>query len=162
MAAQVIHFGGDDCHRVQVLRWAGFDVHESDSLESLREYLRGGAVDAIILAEDSRHADQAAAFIRRHTSAPLILFRRHQFEIDERNFDRVYQWLVPPAVWLTETAELIAQSQALRKASAALRLESQALRAKVRKERRRSKRELERNANPPDLWRLDVDGKDSP
>ena len=56
MAGKVIHFGWDECYRVQVLRYLGYEVCESESLDELRQNLEGdNAVDAAIISEDLPH-----------------------------------------------------------------------------------------------------------
>jgi len=102
MAAQVIHFGGDDCYRVPVLRAAGFEVRAVRSLNKLRVGLQSdGQVDAVIVSEaEPQCAEKAAVIMRQHSGAPLILFRRPGVALDESRFDRVYDSLVPGAYWL--------------------------------------------------------------
>jgi hypothetical protein len=115
MAARVIHFGVDDCHRVTVLQGAGYDVKESLSLDRLRIDLKTERdVDAVFISEDDRSStERAAELVRRHCEATLILFRRTQRELDEKKFDRVYSSLTPPQNWLLGTAELIEMKRAI-------------------------------------------------
>jgi len=40
MAAKILHFGWDDCYRLQVLRVAGYDVLESETLAELCDHLQ--------------------------------------------------------------------------------------------------------------------------
>jgi hypothetical protein len=117
MAATVIHFGWDDCYRVQVLRFAGYEVRDPQSLETLAiELERADQIDAVVLSEDDLGTLQKSVdLVRRHSAAPLILFRRSRRRIDESAFDRVFTWLVRPEAWLSETAELIAMNRALPK-----------------------------------------------
>lgn len=119
MAAKILHFGWDDCHRVQLLRVAGFAVMESETLEELCDHLqRGKPVDAVILSEAApRTIQQAAAIVRTHCAAPMILFRRTLRQLDESSFDQVFAWFIPPPEWLEKTAELIAQSRPCKNAS---------------------------------------------
>ena len=114
MVAKILHFGWDDCYRVQVLRGAGFAVVESETLEELCDHLqRGEPVDAVILSEAVPCTiEQAAAIVRTHCAAPMILFRRSLCLVDESAFDLVFAWFIPPPEWLEKTAELIAQSPA--------------------------------------------------
>ena len=115
MAARILHFGWDDCYRVQVLRGAGYAVMESETLEELCDHLQPvEPVDAVILSEDTPHTiEQAAAIVRTHCAAPLILFRHSQCDLDESMFNQIFTCLDPPQEWLARTAELIAQSRAL-------------------------------------------------
>ena len=116
MAAKILHFGWDDCYRLQVLRVAGYDVLESETLAELCDHLqRGGPVDAVILSEDAPHTiEQAAAIVRTHCAAPMILFRCSQCQLDESAFDQVFAGFQSPPEWLARTAELIGQSRALK------------------------------------------------
>ena len=116
MAGKVIHFGWDDCYRVQVLRYLGYEVCESESLDELRRNLEGdNAVDAVIISEGLPHIiDQAATMVRQHSAAPLILFCRSEGILDESQFDRVYSSFVPPNLWVLETATLIEKGRAVR------------------------------------------------
>ena len=109
MAARVIHFGRDDCYRVLVLRYLGYEVWESESLDALRTNLEcDDAVDAVIISEELPYSiEQAASIARQHRAAPLILFCHSEGMLDESRFDRVYSSFVPPDLWVSETATLI-------------------------------------------------------
>ena len=150
MAARVIHFGCDDCYRIEVLRSAGFEVRESQSIADLGiDLQRDDGLDAVFMSEDLGHdLEQAAEVARQYTQAPLVVFRRSSEPIDISKFDKVYSSLVPPWIWLRETAALIEQSRALRKESARLRHETQDVVMQSRGQRARSRAELMRNARP--------------
>jgi hypothetical protein len=113
MAARVLHFGWDECYRVQVLRSVGLEVKESDSLDRLSLDLKGNKpIDAVVVSEDDcRSAERVADLVRRHCAAPLILFRRHGDGLDQSKFDRVYASFAPPQVWVGETTALIESGQ---------------------------------------------------
>ena len=146
MAARLLHFGWDDCYRVLVLRRAGYAVTEAETLGELDLDLRQGEpLHAVVLSEDAPPiTEQAVGIVRRHSTAPVILFRRSHGDLDERQFDQVFSWFVPPEEWLERTAALIAQSQALRERSARLRLKSLAVRQETERQRARSQAELAR------------------
>jgi hypothetical protein len=150
LAARVLQFGWDDCYRGQVLQRAGYLVTKAETLESLRCNLEmAGNVDAVFVSEDSpQTTEQAAEVVRRHSKAPVILFRRLSVNIDESKFDQVYQGFVAPPVWLARTAELIAQSIDLHERSACLRLEAEAVRQETQRQCERSRMELARNKPP--------------
>jgi hypothetical protein len=139
--ATVLHFGSDDCHRVRVLRHAGYEVRELDSLDRLRLNLESGEdVDAVIVSEEgARYAEQAADLVRQHSGAPLVLFRQSHVNLDESRFDRVYPSLTPPPLWLFETAVIVMQSKELRAQSEWLRHEVKVLRTRSQQLRARSK-----------------------
>lgn len=114
MTYKVIHFGWDDCYRIQVLRYAGYEVRDCQSIENLGEELQCDAPpDLIVISEDdSRSLPQTTAMVRSHTKAPLILFRRTQNMIDESIFERVFPCLAPPELWLSEVEEVIGKREA--------------------------------------------------
>ena len=113
MPARLIHFGWDDCYRVQVLHRAGYEVRESESLAGLvRDLQQGDRVDAVLVSEEEVSATEEAAIIaRRCSEAPVILFRRSQRILDESQFDRVYSHVVTPQLWLEHLADLIARAR---------------------------------------------------
>ena len=157
MAARVIHFGWDDCYRVQVLRYSGYADRESVTLDALRlDQELASQVDAVILSEDDRRSmESAAGLVRQYSEAPMILFRRFQDGLDETQFDRVFTPFVPPLLWLSETACLIAACKALGETSARLRHEAREAVLKTTWERARSRAESKRNANHAGRWRLE-------
>lgn len=150
MAARVIHFGCDDCYRIRVLRSAGFEVRESQSIADLGiDLQRDEGLDAVFMSEDLGHdLEQAAEVARRFTQAPLVLFRRSTRILDISKFDKVYSSLVPPWVWLGETAALIEQSRARRTESARLRQKSKEAREQCRRQRARLRPERMCNGTP--------------
>src|SRR5215469_15811341 len=127
--ARVIHFGSDDCHRVQTLRRVGFEVRVSDSLDRLRLDLEGNkGVDAVIVEEGRRQTtERVAAIVQRYSLAPVILFRRFNTPLRVEVFDRVYSPSVPTPHWLLETAVLAEQSLELRKVTKRLIAQSERL-----------------------------------
>ncbi len=155
MAARVIHFGEDDCHRLMVLRLAGYSVDECNSLVQLRSaLLTDGSADAFCVTEGYKVApEEAIHLVRAHTRLPVVLFKASNQSYDGPIFDLVVPSLTPPDVWLNEMERLIAQSKAVRdnsqaliKRSGDLRRQSEALRKKSSDERERSRRERERTA----------------
>src|SRR3954454_8834825 len=76
MAANVLHFGWDDCYRVLVLRRAGYTVVEVKTLEALDLGVqRDHSIDAVIFSDHGRQSTElAASVVRRRSTAPLILF----------------------------------------------------------------------------------------
>jgi hypothetical protein len=102
VAARVLQFGWDDCYRGQVLKYAGYSVTKAETLESLSHDLQQTPdVAAILISEeDPRTTEKAVEVVRRHTKAPLILFRRLTVNIDESKFDHVFKGFAPPRVAL--------------------------------------------------------------
>jgi hypothetical protein len=150
MAARVIHYGNDECHRLTVLRSAGYAVDSYNSLPQLREALTtNGKPEAVFITEDDRDSPLLVVTIAKScSSAPLVLFRRSNAIFEEEHFDLVIDSLTPPTQWLNELQELIVHGQTLRarsrelaKESAQLRVEASAAREKSRVERKRSRQE---------------------
>lgn len=157
MAARFIHFGWDDCYRVQVLRSVGFEVRESQSLDGLRiDLQRDEPVDAVVLSEDEAHQiREAATVVRQNSVAPLILFRRTEGPMDESLFDQVYSSLVPPRQWLMQTARLIARSRSLQQESARLVCEAKMAAETCRWECGRLRSQRRQYTNRKDPWKPD-------
>jgi hypothetical protein len=156
-AASVVHFGNRDLYRVPVLRNAGYEVRESDSLDRFRiELERDLNIDAVIMSEvKPRHAEQAAVLARERCTSPLILFRHPDVTVDESKFDRVFSWFYPESFWLFETAMLVQWSMELRQSSERLRMESRAAWAETRRQRVRARLEGLRNKDAGGLWKLE-------
>lgn len=155
MTARLIHYGWDDCYRVQVLRSAGFEVQEAASLDMLDLHLQSDEkVNAVIVSEENRPStERALEIVRRRSLAPVILFRRNEPDVDKNSFDRVYSWCVPPAEWLAQTAELIAKGRGLREQSARLVREAQAVTEETRRQGSRSAHERSRIALRAPFWK---------
>lgn len=157
MAARIIHFGPDDCHRLTVLRSAGYSVDACGSLGQLRASLVADReADAVVMTEgDGVAPEEAITLARSHSSAPVVLFSGSNRSYEESSFDLVVHSLTPPDEWLVEVDVLIAKNRELRAQSEAIGLESARLRyeaAQVRErsqaERERSRKECARNAGP--------------
>lgn len=157
MAAQIIHFGPDDCHRLTVLRSAGYSVHACASLGQLHASLEmNREADAVVMTESDGVAPKEAITLARSCSAaPVVLFSAGNGCHEELCFDLVVHSLTPPGEWLVEVDALIAKSRELRAESEIIAMESARLRheaAEVREksqaERERSRKERARNAAP--------------
>ena len=158
MAARVIHFGPDDCHRMMVLRSAGYAVDHCNSLIQLRSSLvSGGAAEAVMVSDGEGIAPETAiAIAKSHSSAPLVLFRSTNLSYQDSGFDLVVNSLTPPEVWLNDVHSLITRTLALRTESEAMITEARQLRResaprviRSRAERERSKRERVSSAGLP-------------
>ena len=139
MAARIVHFGTDECWRLEVLSGAGYIVEPSGtSIPRLSQLLTSAQVDAIAISEDRRECDDEVVMVSRSLSpAPIILFQG----VNRRS--------VPPPVdlvisstshsiseWLQEIESLIQrskraceQSKTAREEAVELREQAQALRA---------------------------------
>jgi hypothetical protein len=114
MLARVIHFGPDDCHRLMVLRSAGYTVDDCRSLMQLRVNLETGIVpDAVLMSDgDGVSPEEAAALARSRACHPLILFRTTHVPYEDGGFDLVVPCLTPPEIWLNEMDALIERTRA--------------------------------------------------
>jgi hypothetical protein len=155
MAASVIHFGVDDCHRIKVLEIAGYFVRNCGSLRQLRAtLLEENSAAAVFMSEGDGVPPRAAILIARtHSSAPVVLFKGPCGYCEESEFDLVVPTLTPPEIWLNELNSLVARSkdirsrsQSLIRQSAELRRLSGGARQKSQDERQRSIVEYARNA----------------
>ena len=111
MIARVIYFGPDDCHRLMVLRSAGYRVADCDSLSQLRALLASVAeVDAVLISDrDGISPREAVAAVRARSPLPVILFRNSNMAYEDSGFDLVVPCLTPPEVWLNDVETLIAR-----------------------------------------------------
>jgi hypothetical protein len=157
MAARVIHFGPDDCHRLMVLRSAGYALDGGVALEQLLASLVAGSrADAVLLSDgDGIAPEDAASLARSCSSAPVVLFSGTNRAYEGAVFDLVVHSLTPPEVWLYEVDALIANRRVLGERLARLSekstqlLEASALAvSKSRLERTRSRQERVRNVAP--------------
>ena len=147
MAAHVIHFGEDSCHRLQVLNSAGYSVQNCVTLVQLGSTLSThDDIEAVFFTEmHALSAERAVSLVRSSSSSPLILFRESEANLEEKKFDLVIQALTPPNVWLQYTHDLIEQSKMLRSESSSLIEESRVLRGVSAEVRRKSREEQERS-----------------
>ena len=108
MAAKLIYFGTDTCHRLPVLRRAGYIVENCRSAEQLGALLESGEIDAVITTDrDGDVPDHVVALIRAQWPVPVILFRDSNRNCNERRFDLVIAALTSPPRWLQELESLI-------------------------------------------------------
>src|SRR5258708_16784159 len=70
MAARVIHFGPDDCHRLIVLESAGYAVDACDSLGQLRASLTAGGEGAPGVGREGQRAVPPTGVLVARTHPP--------------------------------------------------------------------------------------------
>jgi hypothetical protein len=150
MVARIVHIGSDSCHRLPVLKSAGYSIDNCSSVAQLHAALQArDEADAVVLTEsDGAVPEDAVSLARSSSTAPLILFPSRNVHYDESDFDLVVPVLTPPEQWLDDIATLIERcrdirmrSQCLREQSTQLRHESAALARKSWHERDRSRNE---------------------
>ena len=109
MGAQVVHFGDDQSHRLQVLRSEGYAVESCVSLQQMISRLRTSQdADLVCISEEPWcTAEGAVAVARAFSRAPVILFRANNHSYVRRTGDLEVPPLTPPDVWLREVAELL-------------------------------------------------------
>lgn len=148
MAARILHFGQDTCHRLFVLRSAGYGVAQCGSVFQLRKaLLSDGETDAVLMANSPEDVSlDAIAVARSYSTARLILFRDVIADTQEEDFDLVIPPLTPPIQWLNDIAILIERSRALRVSSAELMRKSEILRMQSAVARQKSEEERARSA----------------
>jgi hypothetical protein len=123
MATRIIHFGEDTCHRLSVLKSAGYFVAECDDVTQLQAALQSElGIDAVLLTDREGEAfEDAIRIARSFSSVPLILFRDTNLNIAEAGFDLVIPVLTPPEQWLDELGALIKRMHAIGTRSVKLR-----------------------------------------
>ena len=111
----IIHFGFDDCHRILVLKNAGYSVKSCNSLSQLRTtLLEFHQVDAVVLTEgDEFTFEEAAGLIRSNCPAPVILFEAQPAHKGCADVDLSVSGLAGPEIWLEQIRELIQFSRTL-------------------------------------------------
>lgn len=154
VAARVIHFGIDDCHRLSVLRRAGYDIEKCSNLIEFETALDTGA-DAIMVDDgDGSVPEDVISLAHTRSAAPIILFPNITREYPIQEVDLAVPSLTPPHEWLLglanliiRTRALIASSELLREQPARLGRESTADYEQSCRERARTRREVSRNGH---------------
>jgi hypothetical protein len=164
MAANIVYFGVDTCHRLPVLQRAGYSIENCSSVLQLDAVLDAGhPAEAVLMTDHDGNLPQDAITLTRSRSvAPLVLFRDSDCSYAESAFDLVIPSLTPPEQWLEQIASLLEESRALReepellrsgtrmRQQEAVRLQREAaeLRGKTRPDRARGARESLPYRNP--------------
>jgi hypothetical protein len=148
MSVSVVHFGEDMWYRLPVLRSAGYNVEQCDSLENFSTFLAWGPEMVILEEEPQVPLRKAISFARARSNASLVLFRHELATPLVEECDLVIPSLTAPEEWLVEIATLLEQSriiradsQALAQKSASLRKDAAAVREMTREIRARSVRQ---------------------
>lgn len=115
MVSRVVHYGVDECHRIAVLRSKGYAVEICNSLPQLHNALaEERRTDAVLITEgETDPLETAITLARSRSSAPLILFRRTNCDVDDQIFDLVIETLTRPQQWLRDIESLILQCRLL-------------------------------------------------
>ncbi|KAA6458279.1 hypothetical protein DYQ86_20395 [Acidobacteria bacterium AB60] len=136
-AAHVLHVGDPSAHRAQVLRVAGYEVDECETLPSLAAwFLQGRDTDLVCISEElDRAAEGVLALTRNYSSAPIVLFRAGNGTYLQRGWDLEVPPFTPPERWLDDLAQLLALTRANIAASQALQQQSRQLREEAQRAR---------------------------
>lgn len=144
-AARLIHFGEDECYRTPIMRGAGYNVEQCESIPDLQQALKSPETTDLICISESYHRprEDALAISRALSKAPVVLFRSTMHRYIADRFDLEIDTLAEPEVWLLQLDGLIEESrkngdpsrqtttasQKLREESAAARKQPRAFRA---------------------------------
>ena len=126
MAARVIHFGIDDCYRLNVLKRAGYEIAECSDTEAFYAALKLDVDAAAVIVNDCEGdlPAEAIAFARSQSSIPIILFPNPKRSYDGMEFDLAVPTHTPAEEWLLELANLIVKNRAVRACSQMLQQQS--------------------------------------
>jgi hypothetical protein len=127
-AARVLHFGDDECHRLTVLRQAGYDAGICRSGPQLIEHVQQAVHDAILFP-DLPDEDLQLNDLRSRTSIPFVLFGSPLDPAQSVPFDLIISPITSPVAWLQHLALTIERARRLRETSALILSQSQALRS---------------------------------
>jgi hypothetical protein len=118
-AGRVIHFGPDECYRTPIMRAAGYDVTQCDSIDELQSALKSSdATDLICISESYQQPrEDALAISRTMSTAPVVLFRSTMHRYISDRFDLEIDTLATPDVWLVHMKSLIERPRAVRERS---------------------------------------------
>jgi hypothetical protein len=109
MTAFLVHFGVDTCFRLQVLRRAGYEIAECDSLEMLPRALASHP-DAVVIEDDpAAMTERAIALTRLQSGVPLVLFAAEPC-LTKVAVDLIIPAFTTPDQWLEEIRALIART----------------------------------------------------
>ena len=144
MAARVIHFGLDECYRLNVLRRAGYEINECRNLIQFRTALES-TFDTDAVMVNGSVSKQVISLARLRSPVPIVVFPGAKRTISVQDADLVVPSFTPPEKWLLDLANLIVRSRAIRaysqllqKQSSELGCESAVIRAQSRGEGERS------------------------
>ena len=109
MSRKILTFGYDACHRWTVMRFAGFTIHECESIRDLRQQLMlSMSVDAVIMVEDIVSLPpEAIVAAKSYFQGPLVLFEGRYPDANQDCFDLRIPNLTDPSDWLLRIQTII-------------------------------------------------------
>lgn len=111
---QTVYFGSDGAdHRADVLRAAGYEVHECCSLIEFAKRLKADQGAEVVFIADTwdKPAEGALALASGLSKAPIILFGAASHHHIHRCWDLEVDPLTSPSEWLVDVAELLAETR---------------------------------------------------
>ena len=114
--ARIIQFGEDICHRLKVLKGAGYVVAKCESITEIESWLHSSEPpDAVVVMDEFGKASRDAVFLAKgELSLPVILFATTEESHTDSSFDLVIPVLTSPETWLARIEETITRSRSLR------------------------------------------------
>ena len=111
MSAEIVLFGEDWVHRVEVLKRAGYALRLARTLEELQDQLRSAADLHAVAVSETEDMDMRTVVraIRAETEAPILLFQCKLRWNNEHEVSRVVESTESPQDWLQDLAQLIAR-----------------------------------------------------
>jgi hypothetical protein len=167
MAARVVHFGIDKCHRLNLLKRAGYAVDTCNSLVQLRHALQSEIdADVVMMSDDDGCVpSDAIALTHAESLIPVIFFPSSDRSEETAWFDLVVPTFTPPEDWLLDLAIMVVRSRAIRirsqlmiEQSGPARQEEAAVCGTSRIEMGPSERQYERNPKIATSVRVGPDG----
>lgn len=117
MGVRIIHFGLDKCHRIAILKSAGYVVEGCNSASQLRATIaEASSFAAVAMTEcDGALPTEALSLVRANSDAPLILFQSRNPHYNESHFDWVVRVLTDPRQWLSDIETVIERNRSARR-----------------------------------------------
>ncbi len=143
-AARVLHFGEDECHRLIVLRQAGYDAALCHSAPQMIRQLQQADFDAVLFPRVPAKR-LLLSELRASTIVPFVLFGYPLDPSHPAPFDLVIDPITDPGIWLRQLSLAIDLARKIRERSALVHSESATLRAEsaaARKESQTTQEEL--------------------
>jgi hypothetical protein len=115
-AARIVHFGHDECHRLDVLRQAGYEATLCLSEPELVQQVEAVAPVAVLFPRVPAKP-QNIRELRNRTDIPFVVFTGSMRMAEAGSFDLVIEPVTRPEEWLERLAGVIQLSRELRKSS---------------------------------------------
>lgn len=155
-AARILHFGDDECHRLAVLKQAGYETNLCSSEPELVEQVQVVAPAAVLFSRIPAKPHDIQE-LRNRTKIPFVAFGGSTKTAKAESFDLVIEPVTTPDVWLEQFSDIILRSRQVLKNSELIRKHSRQLRGdseSLRRECEAVRRELaDTQQKLTDTWR---------